>query len=524
MKRRDFLKASAACGVAAATTQGLPIVSQRSVAHATVIGKQPHPQPEPLSAIHLSMEPTLWEMSDTRLVNAWAYRTVATTKRPGINGGLGGDGYDLPIGELTVPGPTIVAIAGETFTITLDNKNTIPHGFRVSKHLTTLMNDPMNNPGIVDVPALNCMTLPGSGPQTFTFTVPPAGTYFYYDPNNAPVPRAMGLHGAFISLPAEVLIQAPVDIWRLPSSPNEWDGTNLPDRAFTPYDAAAVAGTNVQSLFNDFGHGSRLGNAWNSVTGASHFPGDRWDYRRSSVWLWETVDPIKHKRAQEMAAQGLQMPSTEFTGSPGGVGADAPYITRYFLIDGENGFWSAESTHISLWGNAGMPNLVRNLNCGLFQFSAHTHANHCYIIYDNRRGGVQDNIWWLDVWSMQEGDIKDVVWPFMIPPDINKWPPSWRTMGNGGVIQQKASQFPMEYPMHCHNEMSQTASGGNYPFGAMVHMRWITEEIGAPMRATMYNPTLTFMVDRDILFASGAQPVGWQQVLYQPPVGQPPVG
>ena len=30
-------------------------------------------------------------------------------------------------------------------------------------------------------------------------------------------------------------------------------------------------------------------------------------------------------------------------------------------------------------------------------------------------------------------------------------------------------QSPIEYPMHCHMEPSQTAAGGNYPGGLVTH-------------------------------------------------------
>jgi hypothetical protein len=43
----------------------------------------------------------------------------------------------------------------------------------------------------------------------------------------------------------------------------------------------------------------------------------------------------------------------------------------------------------------------------------------------------------------------------------------------------KEEPFPLLYPMHCHIEMSQTASGGQYPQGMVTHWELLGPKRGA---------------------------------------------
>ena len=34
-----------------------------------------------------------------------------------------------------------------------------------------------------------------------------------------------------------------------------------------------------------------------------------------------------------------------------------------------------------------------------------------------------------------------------------------------GPLENVQEKYPLRYPMHCHNEISQTSAGGSYPMG-----------------------------------------------------------
>ena len=64
-------------------------------------------------------------------------------------------------------------------------------------------------------------------------------------------------------------------------------------------------------------------------------------------------------------------------------------------------------------------------------------------------GNKLNDVWEKDAIYLEANGQIDVIYPFMPPPDA--WPPV-----TTGV-----------YPMHLHTEMSQTAGGGLYMFGAL---------------------------------------------------------
>lgn len=85
----------------------------------------------------------------------------------------------LPSG-VTIPGPPIVAVAGEPVSVTVTNTRQRVHRFAID--------------GVVPPTAIG----PGAT-QTIHFTAPSPGTYLYEDPTDAPVSRVLGLHGVLIS-------------------------------------------------------------------------------------------------------------------------------------------------------------------------------------------------------------------------------------------------------------------------------------------------------------------------------------
>ncbi|MEW6488454.1 MAG: multicopper oxidase domain-containing protein, partial [Thermodesulfobacteriota bacterium] len=364
----------------------------------------------------------------------WAYEFEAHGAHSGHGGG------EEPIPVLRIPGPVIFAYEGETIHIDVENRfpssqDGVPHGFAI--------------PGIVE-----------SGPiprgETFHWVAPApaAGTYLYFDHLNAPINRVMGLHGVLVVLPR---------------------------RGNTPYSNPTPA---VQSLFDHLG---RLN--WSPGRGSEHFPGHPWDPARTWVWLMSTVDPYLNEQ--------LRL-------NPGMSGSQyqQDYLAQYFLMNGKSGFFSAHSDDVSPFGREGQPALIRNVNAGLGTHSPHIHGNHAYLLTSNnafgrpgvtslpyhvddawtpdrrlpQNGFVHSNVAGLDTWSMAPGDRRDLLVPFIMPPDV----PADRAVvapvvdriargGTANAWPPVEEPYPLVYPMHSHNELSQTAAGGNYPNGLICH-------------------------------------------------------
>ena len=259
-----------------------------------------------------------------------------------------------------------------------------------------------------------------------TFTAPAAGTYMYFDPLNAPVNRVLGLHGAMVVLPRA---------------------------GNTPYTTPTPA---VQRLFDDLGT-------------TAHFPRHAlspagWQRDRFRVWVHNQVDPVFNDFAQN----GVPIDPAEMV---------ATFLPRYFTINGRSGAFSSHAPDTVLTGRIGQPMLVRILNAGLFVHSDHLHANHFYVTAVNNVVG--QNAVSADTWIINPRDRVDVLVPFIRPPDIpgdQNTPlrdliPNELALVIGG--DDGVPQSPLVYPMHCHNEPSQTAAGGNYPQGAVTHIEFL---------------------------------------------------
>lgn len=249
-----------------------------------------------------------------------------------------------------------------------------------------------------------------------TFTAPVGGAYLYLDPLNAPVYRLCGLHGAFIVRPRGGGLTT----------------TGKP----TPYSTTTHTPA-TDALFNAFG--------------TSRFPGDAWDANdpeRQKVWVFSQTDPALNRRVE---LGEVVDPLT----------VAATFTPRYFTINGLSGFDLDDEPTVAISGYEGQPTLIRSMNAGLATHSPHIHGNHVMLLSGTRTGGqvvVRDNIYELDAWTLAPLDRKDVLLPIERPPDIPLavWPPT-------------QEPFPMRYVMHCHTEMSQTAGGGNYPQGLVMH-------------------------------------------------------
>jgi len=262
-------------------------------------------------------------------------------------------------------------------------------------------------PGVVD-----SGPIPPGESRLLEFTAPPAGTYLYLDPLRAPINRVMGLGGVFVSQPA--------------------------GPAPTPYTHPT---TQVRNLFDDLG---------DSVS----FPGDPWRPERTWIWVFTCVDPVQHDR---LADEPDLAP----------VAFAAEYLPRYFLLNGRSGFFSTHDPGTAPTGRVGQPALIRTANLGMATHSPHIHGNHVYQLSEG--GRVAENVYSLDTWRLPPLETRDVLLPFVRPPDAYPWPPSdpkvWTTDLAGDGTKG------MVFPMHCHAELSQLANGGNYPQGLLTH--WV---------------------------------------------------
>lgn len=159
-------------------------------------------------------------------------------------------------------------------------------------------------------------------------------------------------------------------------------------------------------------------------------------------WIFNDIDPVWNN-----AVRQDQTPNT-------------PYNPRYFTLNGLGGrppgapgahdpnIDSLTDPRSALHGHVGDRTLVRMLNAGMADQSVHTHANHMEWLTEN--GQIRPDIWLKDcIYLEGKMGAVDAIYPFEVPPD--SYPPA--TVG--------------AYPMHLHTEMSQTAGGGLYMFGAM---------------------------------------------------------
>lgn len=315
-----------------------------------------------------------------------------------------------------MPGPVISAVTGQKVRVTVTNNLDEDHAFSVS-----------------NLPETEMVIPPGES-RSVDFAAPAAGTYMYLDHLNAPVNRVLGLHGALIV---------------------------LPKNGNTPYSATTEA---VRQLFDDLGTTAHFPRHAHSPAG--------WQRERTRIWVMHQIDPGFNARAR----------NGEII-DPADVREN--FLPRYFTINGKSGVFASHDATTTLTGRIGQPMLVRILNSGLFTHSNHLHANHFYVTSINNQ--VQDNVFFVDTFSVYPLDRIDWLVPFIRPPDIagsrdlpvrELIPNELRLTISGPHGSPGVRQSPLFYPMHCHNEVSQTAAGGNYPQGAMTHFEFLGDVDG----------------------------------------------
>ena len=474
MNRRQFIK-QAACGTAAIVV-GWRLPFSTSKVHAAEHGHH-----GPADVIELGMTVADVEMVDTIKVPHWAYT---------VNG------------QATMPGPFIFAHADETFTIRVTNN--IPDG---RTRGFAIVGTSGNNPF-----ALVKQSAGISFGNTVELTVHAGdlvpGTYFYKDPTLDPVSRVLGLHGALTILPAK----------------------NDPVKN-NPYGSFCNPYPNVKALFADLGTGTPLrgphavfpGDPWFATTDDNpeymphrlppssdtdyyhhhnfhHHPVFEKYYYRTRIWLHSAIDPVLHRGV----INNNPVLPYDFN-DPEAVRNN--HLPQYFSINGRQGAYCAHSHDITLSGAVGQPHLVRLINVGLATHAPHFHGNHTYVVADNNViGGFvhyagandagkildEDNVALVDTTNLGPESRYDVLFPFVRPPDIP------RVTGQDGqllplsvLLQEELDtvlmvpQDPLTYPMHCHTEMAQTAAGGNYPQGQVVHIE-ILGEFGSFFKPRTY--------------------------------------
>ena len=280
---------------------------------------------------------------------------------------------------------------------------------------------------ITGLPATQFPVVPSGATTTIQFNILTPGSYIYHENTEGSAGRVVGLHGALIV------------------TPSAGNGAT-PAGSLTPFGASKLTPA-VAAVFD--------------AMGTSKFPGDKWRPdlpQRERLWLFSTVDPRINQAAEIGSYIDMSLPVYFFR-------------PRYFTINGLSGYDSAHDEQIVPKGYVGEPTLIRTMNAGLCTHAPHIHGNHVFCLSDVDASGMpvcNTNVLELDTWTMPPLGRKDMLLPFQRPDEIPlaAWPP-------------KEEPFPLLYPMHCHIEMSQTASGGQYPQGMVTHWELLGPKRGA---------------------------------------------
>ena len=157
-------------------------------------------------------------------------------------------------------------------------------------------------------------------------------------------------------------------------------------------------------------------------------------------WLINDIDPSWHSDISKGRTPRSSFNPYYFTIN--GRSMRVPGHPDYGNPDIDSGY----ATNTRLEGSIGDRTLVRILNAGMCMHSVHFHANH--VEWLARNGQPRADVWKKDTVLLpnNKGSL-DVIYPFETPPD------SWPQVSTG------------HYPMHFHDEMTQTAGGGLYQFG-----------------------------------------------------------
>jgi hypothetical protein len=435
MKRRDFLRfgATGVASMAVVSAKGPAAEAQATATH----------------NFRLFIRPASMLLIDGTESFMWAF---------------GDEAHFAANSDYPAPGPTLRAREGDVVNIEIVNQSSVPHRFAITA-----------------VPGSDTGTIAPATAASVSFVAPQGGSYMYLDPGPGapttvpartsttttayitnPIHRLMGLYGAFIVEPANGRTPAWTDSQGRPRGGR-----------MTPY--SNPGRSPALSRFFDY-----LG-----MNGAGdRFKGKPWDPRdadpgtaarpREILWMFCQIDPALHEFARQSEASGTPYPlsPTEFQDR---------FLPRYFMINGHSGFEASHDLSVQPKGYLGEPMLIRCMNAGICEHSPHIHGNHVMELTYVRKGLgasalhspglildlnapqlLHTNIVERDVWTMPPLDRKDMLLPFERPPDIPD--DTWQRIASD-TNQEPVLEVPLRYPMHCHNELSQTAGGGSYPMG-----------------------------------------------------------
>lgn len=477
MKRRDFIKITAGGFAAFALGSGLAPLIRNPDAHASL--------GDPAN-FELDITEVEHEMVDGKLLYSWAYAV-----------------REAEMSMPSLPGPTLFIRQGQSVNVTLTNTmESRPageaHGFAIFGRSGPIV--------------ISSALAAGESTQ---FTIPgnmAPGTYLYEDWVNSPVGRVLGLHGVLVVMPAATYQLYP--------------DTDPPAPGFTPYGVLPETHP-VGALFSDLGQATHFpGEPWlpsRQVIWVFSEVDPMYNMRAMDQ-LIDPTDFMQNFLPQYFTINGR-------SGYFAAMGHS--HDTTHIHIDFNKPFSYLHSSElgIALMGKVGQPILIRNVAVGLDTHSPHTHANHSYILaVDGQVQGlnldangfpVNGNpsnlgVWWVDTWTMLPGDRKDVLYPMMLPPDIpnqenlpadltaeernvydtwaklkkGAWHPTLNPEGSQELMALEPGKDPqilnlahppgetgqftaLGYPMHSHQEISQTAAGGNYPMGQISHIEFL---------------------------------------------------
>lgn len=157
-------------------------------------------------------------------------------------------------------------------------------------------------------------------------------------------------------------------------------------------------------------------------------------------WVINDIDPVWNDNVRQGITPNSTFKPYYFTIN--GRSMRVPGHPDYANPEIDSGY--APDTRLE--GSIGDRALVRIFNAGHCSHAVHFHANH--VEWLARNGQPRDDVWKKDTIQLpnNKGSL-DVIYPFEIPPD------SWPQVSTG------------KFPMHFHDEMTQTAGGGLYQFG-----------------------------------------------------------
>jgi len=267
-------------------------------------------------------------------------------------------GFSDNSSSLNVPGQSMIVQEGDTVNVTIINTLNTDHSFVID--------------GIVDSGRIRA-----GDTRTISFTADKPGTHMFYDNQNAPYNRLVGLHGGMAIMP---------------------DGSS-----------------------NELFSGSRT-------------------FKQQYFWVINDIDPRWHDDIRRGRTPSSNFVPYYFTIN--GLSMRVPGHPDYANPSIDSGY----DPRSRVEGKIGDRALIRVIHAGMCTHSMHWHANHVEWLTLN--GQEFTDIWEKDTIRLPNNKSKlDVIYPFHAPTD------AYPSITKG------------KYPMHFHDEMTQTAGGGLYQFG-----------------------------------------------------------